>query len=173
MRVNTYTHSATTAAGMWADASPSRTGSKNVRARSKCIRSPPSSRATMAFASTTLVLFSDNGLPSLVAGDTERYALSRVVRETAGDVVYRFDAHRPLLRDDADVVGAERLAHVARQRDLPLAGDLGGLYNGAHALLRLVCFTGKHSTERARSSTQRALVGCLDRVLIVTATVRT
>src|SRR6266571_6649678 len=106
MRVNTYTHSATTAAGMWADASPSRTGSKNARARSKCTRSPPSSRATMAFASTTLVLFSDNDLPRLVAGNAERYAFSCVVREAAGDVVHRLNAYRALLRDDADMNGA-------------------------------------------------------------------
>src|SRR6266487_287979 len=155
MRVSTYTHSARTAARMYADDSPSRTGSKNARARSKCTRSPPSSRATMAFASTTLVLFSDNGLPRFVTGNAERYAPFCVVRETGRDVVYRLDAHRPMLRNDTDVVGAECLAHVARQRNLSLAGDLGGLYNCAHALLYLVCFTMKHSTENAHGATSK------------------
>src|SRR6266852_8828800 len=109
----------------------------------------------MAFASTTLVLFSDNGLPRFVTGNAERYALFCVVRETGRDVVYRLDAHRTMLRNDTDVIGAECLAHVARQRNLSLAGDLGGLYNCAHALLYLVCFTVKHSTENAHGTTSK------------------
>src|SRR5437879_12382198 len=113
MRVSTYTHSARTAARMYADDSPSRTRSKNARARSKCTRSPPSSRGTMAFASTTLVLFSDNGLPRFVTGNAERYALFCVVRETGRDVVYRLDCHAPLVRDCTDGLRRERLGASA------------------------------------------------------------
>src|SRR5438552_19171979 len=109
----------------------------------------------MAFASTTLVLFSDNGLPRLVTGNAERYALFCVVRETGRDVVYRLDAHRPMFRNDTDVIGTECLAHVARQRNLSLARALGGLYNCAHSLLYLVLFTVKHITENVHGTTSK------------------
>ena len=74
------------------------------------------------------------------------------VRKAAGHVIHRLDAHRSLLRDNADVVGAQCLANVARPRDLPLAGDLGDVYNGAHTLLCSVCFTEQHRTAIAKSS---------------------
>src|SRR6267378_1062222 len=54
-------------------------------------------------------------LPRLFAGDPERSALAPlcVVGEAAGDIVHRFDAHRSLLQDDANVVGTECLANIA------------------------------------------------------------
>ncbi len=71
---------------------------------------------TVTLATLELEFVTNLSLPRLFAGNPERNALVPlfVVRETAGDVVHRFDAHRSMLRDDANVVGAECLANIAR-----------------------------------------------------------
>jgi hypothetical protein len=58
-----------------------------------------------------------------------------MVRKAASDIIDRFNVHRSRFRNDANMIGTERLANLARERDLTLAGHLGSLYDSAHALL--------------------------------------
>jgi hypothetical protein len=89
----------------------------------------------ITFASTTLVLFSDNGPPSPIAGNAERYFIFAVARQAAGDIVHRLDSDFALRANDTHVIGPERGTGLARQRDLSFAGDFGDFYDVIHALL--------------------------------------
>ena len=52
--------------------------------------------------------------------------------KAAARIERRLDADLSVLENDVHAVGAERGAHLARERDLSLAGNFGGSNYGAH-----------------------------------------